>query len=145
MSHFLFTEPGDFRRFRGKHCGSGFLGTIQAPTSVLKVTVQMIIKGSKCHTKTHLLSCSLCEGDRNTILPLSERESSQIKHLAEDGAWNKAKEVPVPWKAMINPLTHARAAMPVFRPRLCGHLSVLGASSVELPLVLAQSHSTRTS
>lgn len=55
-----FWNGGIFkRRFRWKHNGSEFLGTISAPlpVTVLKVTVHTMIKGSKCHMKTHIRLC----------------------------------------------------------------------------------------
>lgn len=72
-----FWNGGIFkRRFRWKHNGSEFLGTISAPlpVTVLKVTVHTMIKGSKCHMKTHIPS--LCEGDRNTSLPFLKRKKN---------------------------------------------------------------------
>lgn len=57
---FLLEQGGIFkRRFRWKHNGSEFLGIISAPlpVTVLKVTVHTMIKGSKCHMKTHIRLC----------------------------------------------------------------------------------------
>lgn len=62
------------RRFRWKYGGRipGY-----KPSSTL-----IVWKVSGHIMKTYL-SCSFCEGDRNTILPLPERKSNRVNHLAE--------------------------------------------------------------